>query len=446
MVQAERGRPGAAGGGVPLELWGGVECSVVHAGGRWRDQVRETGHHDRPGDLDLIGALGLRTLRYPVLWERCAPGPACCGWDWHDVRLAGLRDLGITPVVGLVHHGSGPPGADVLHPDWALGLAAHAAQAAARYPWVEAWTPVNEPLTTARFAALYGYWRPHATSAAAMDAMVVNQCLAVLLSMRAIRARIPGARLVQTEDLGRVFATPVLAQEAAEANERRWLSLDLLHGRVDRHHPAWPRLAALGHAPALEELRGGEARPDLLGINHYVTSDRFLDHRTHLYPEKQPNGGGRDPFVDMEAARIDLPQAMTGWEARLREAWRRYGTPLAITEAQLTCDDAAEPVRWLLEAWQAAHALRREGADIRAVTAWALFGAVDWDSMMQRSRGQYEPGVWDAGGGTPQPTLLARAAASLAATGAFALPELEGLGWWRRADRLHPAAAEAFGC
>ncbi len=445
-MQAERGRSNAANGGAPLELWGGVECSVVHAGGRWRDQVRETGHHDRPGDLGLIAALGLRTLRYPVLWERCAPGPACCGWDWHDARLAGLRDLGVTPVVGLVHHGSGPPGSDVLHPDWALGLAAHAAQAAARYPWVEAWTPVNEPLTTARFAALYGYWRPHATSAAAMDAMVVNQCLAVLLSMRAIRARIPGARLVQTEDLGRVFATPVLEQEAAEANERRWLSLDLLHGRVDRHHPAWPRLAALGHAPALEELRGGEARPDLLGINHYVTSDRFLDHRIHLYPEKQPNGGGRDPFVDMEAARIDLPPSMTGWEARLREAWRRYGTPLAITEAQLTCDDAAEPVRWLLEAWQAAHALRGEGADIRAVTAWALFGAVDWDSMMQRNQGRYEPGVWDAGGGTPRPTLLARAAASLAATGAFAAPELEGPGWWRRADRLHPAAAASLGC
>ena len=38
----------------PLEVWGGIECSVVRIGDAWRDQVRETGHHDRPGDLDQV--------------------------------------------------------------------------------------------------------------------------------------------------------------------------------------------------------------------------------------------------------------------------------------------------------------------------------------------------------------------------------------------------------
>ena len=33
---------------------------------------------------------------------------------------------------------------------------------AERYPWVEHYTPVNEPLTTARFSGLYGHWYPHA--------------------------------------------------------------------------------------------------------------------------------------------------------------------------------------------------------------------------------------------------------------------------------------------
>ena len=50
-----------------LQMWGGVECSVVRVGDAWRDQVRETGHHDRLDDLDRIAALGIRTLRYPVL-------------------------------------------------------------------------------------------------------------------------------------------------------------------------------------------------------------------------------------------------------------------------------------------------------------------------------------------------------------------------------------------
>ena len=81
----------------PLQLWGGVECSVVRVGDAWRDQVRETGHHARGvQDLDLLASLGLRTLRYPVLWERTTPGqPGRCGWHWHDRQLGALRRHGI---------------------------------------------------------------------------------------------------------------------------------------------------------------------------------------------------------------------------------------------------------------------------------------------------------------------------------------------------------------
>jgi len=438
----ESGHPAAH--PAPLQLWGGIEGSVVRVGDAWRDQVWETGHHGRLDDLDRIAALGIHTLRYPVLWERCTPGPACCGWPWHDERLGRLRALGIRPVVGLVHHGSGPPGRHPLDADWAEGLAEHAALAAARYPWVRDWTPVNEPLTTARFAALYGLWHPHAASETAFEAMVFIQCRAVLLSMRAIRERIPDARLVQTEDLGRVFSTPRLAYQAAHENERRWLSLDLLCGRVGRSHPAWRRLAELGLPTSwLDEFRDGEAAPDLLGINHYITSDRFLDHRTSLYPPRLRGGNGREAYVDTEAARMDLPAHLTGWAARLREAWHRYARSMAVTEVHLACQDEEEPVRWLAEAWQAAQALRAEGADIRAVTAWSLFGAVDWDSMLRERRGRYEAGVWDARADPPRPTRLAVAVASLARTGQLHDPALAQAGWWRRDDRLHAAARRA---
>ena len=428
----------------PLQLWGGIEGSVVRVGDAWRDQVRETGHQDRIGDLDRIAALGIRTLRYPVLWERCATGPTSCGWEWHDERLDRLRALGIAPVVGLVHHGSGPPGRHHRDADWAEGLAEHAALAAARYPWVRDWTPVNEPLTSARFAGLYGFWHPHAAAEADFEAMVFIQCRAVLLCMRAIRRCIPEARLVQTEDLGRVFSTRPLAYQAAHENERRWLSLDLLCGRVGRSHPAWRRFAALGFPSSwIDEFQSGDAAPDLLGINHYVTSDRFLDHRTGLYPSRLRGGNGCDAYVDTEAARMDLPAHLTGWDARLREAWQRYARPMAVTEVHLACRDEEEPVRWLAEAWQAAQALRAEGADIRAVTAWSLFGAVDWDSMLRERRGRYEAGVWDARADPPRPTRLEAAVASLARTGRLKDPTLAQAGWWRRDDRFHAAARRA---
>lgn len=78
----------------------------------------------------------------------------------------------------------------------------------------------------------------------------MTQCRAVALAMQAIREVTPTARLIQTEDLGKVFATPKLAYQATFENDRRWLSFDLLCGRVDRHHPMWEHLRWLGIAEA----------------------------------------------------------------------------------------------------------------------------------------------------------------------------------------------------
>lgn len=418
----------------PLEMWGGVECTVVRLGDAWRDQVRETGHHDRPDDLARIAALGIRTLRYPVLWERCHPGqPGACGWAWHDRQLGMLHRLDISPVVGLLHHGMGPVGTGLLEPGFAEGLADHAGHAAKRYPNVEWWAPVNEPLTTARFACLYGFWHPHQHDEGAFLRATVAQCRAVLLSMRAIRAHSPQARFVQTENLGHTFSTAQLRGQAEYENERRWLSLDLLCGRVDRAHPWRTHLVAQGvSAGELNELASGEAMPDVIGINHYVTSDRFLDHRLHLYPSHLHGGNVQVAYADIEAARVDLPTIQSGWAVALREVWQRYDLPIAITEAHLGCNDPREQVRWLMEAWDAALTVRAEGADIRAVTAWALLGLVDWDTMLCERNDRFEPGALADRDGVQHSTLLGEAVASLARSGQFTHPALLSLGWWQR--------------
>ena len=96
-----------------------------------------------------------------------------------------------------------------------------------------------------------------------------------------------------------------------------------------------------------------------------------------------------------------------------------------------------------MEAWEAAQGLRSEGADIRAVTAWALFGLVDWDSMLRERRGHYEPGAFNAGQTPPHPTLLADAIANLARHGRFSHPALQEPGWWRRDERIHPTLRRA---
>jgi dTDP-4-dehydrorhamnose reductase len=256
--------------------------------------------------------------------------------------------------------------------------------------------------------------------------------------MRAIRAHNPAARLVQTEDLGKTFSTAPLRHQARHENSRRWLSFDLLCGRVNERHDwrGWLRHAGMTEAE-FAAFESGEARPDLLGINHYLTSERFLDHRLDLYPGQGVGGNGRDAYVDAEAVRVERLQADTGIGPRLREAWNRYRIPIAITEVHHGCT-RDEQLRWFTEVWRTAAQLRTEGVEVVAVTPWSLFGNVDWRSLITRNDGLYDTGVFDVRGPEPRPTVIAKAVKACAEGEAFDHPVLDAPGWWRRPERLYP--------
>jgi dTDP-4-dehydrorhamnose reductase len=174
--------------------------------------------------------------------------------------------------------------------------------------------------------------------------------------------------------------------------------------------------------------------PDLLGINYYITSERFLDERLERYPAHTHGGNSRHRYADVEAVRV-LADGPSGLATLLSEAWERYQLPMAITEAHLGCT-VDEQQRWLLEVWQTAQEARQAGMSLRALTVWSLLGAYDWDSLVTLDQGHYEPGVFDVRGAVPRATPLARLVRDLARgrqpeRDLFAQP-----GWWRRPDRL----------
>jgi dTDP-4-dehydrorhamnose reductase len=420
-----------------LELWGGVECTVNRTDAGYLDQLRLSGHHVRDGDLNLFAGLGLAAIRYPVLWERVSPDPAAApDWRWSDARLGRLRELGMRPIVGLVHHGSGPRHTHLLDDGFAPGLGEHARQVAERYPWVEAWTPVNEPLTTARFAALYGHWYPHAADEGSFWRALLNQVDGTRAAMRAIRRVNPAAQLIQTDDLGRTYATTRLGEQAAFDNLRRWAGWDLLFGRIVPHHPLWARIARHGLGDRLRSIADDPCPPDVIGVNHYLTSDRFLDHRLQRYAVETHGGNDRLAYADTEAVRV-LDPAPAGLAGVMREAWQRYGMPLAMTEIHNGCT-REEQLRWAAEAWDTAVTLRGEGVAVQAVTAWSLLGSHGWNSLLTRpptGPDAYEPGVFDVATGTPRPTALAALWRGLP-RGDARHPVTADEGWWRRPERL----------
>ena len=311
----------------PLAMWGGLECTVNRVRDRYFTQLDRNGHHRRDDDIERFAALGIRAIRYPVLWERTAPdGIDSADWRWPTAACRRCASLGITPIVGLVHHGSGPRHTSLLDPGFATGLAEFAGAVAARYPWVEHYTPVNEPLTTARFSALYGLWYPHARDDRTFVAALLNQCRAIVLSMRAIRRVNPDAQLVQTDDLGKTYGTgrwPTWPTSTTSAAGSRW---DLLCGRVDRA-PSALGLPASTAAPSPEDILwfpDNPCPPDIIGVNYYVTSERWLDHRLERYPGRARGGPPRPPLrrhrVGPRAGHADA-----GIAPLLRETWDRYG-------------------------------------------------------------------------------------------------------------------------
>jgi len=99
-----------------------------------------------------------------------------------------------------------------------------------------------------------------------------------------------------------------------------------------------------------------------------------------------------------------------------------------MTEVHIACT-CDEQIRWFVEAWDTCCELH-ETADVRAVTAWSLMGAFDWNSLLTRTRMSYECGAYDLKGGQPVLTELGEAIAAIARTGSYSGPYTSTPGWW----------------
>jgi dTDP-4-dehydrorhamnose reductase len=415
-----------------VEVWGGLECTINRVGDQYFDQLEYSGHYNRMSDLDLIASLGIKMLRYPVIWEKHQmKKDAPIDWTRTERYLDHLRDLSVCPIAGLVHHGSGPEHVNFYDGSFEEGLATYAKAVAEKFPWLEYYTPVNEPLTTARFCGLYGHWYPHKHSEYDFFKVLLSECKATVMAMKAIREVNPEAKLIQTDDLGKCHSTAVLSYQADMENERRWLSYELLAGKLGPEKYMWNRMIAAGISEAeLNYFLENSCPPDVCGFNYYLTSERYLDDKMDKYPESYHGGNGKHQYADVHTAIVEL-DIETGPYTVLKEAWERLQLPLAITECHLY-SPREEQMRWFNDMWNTVNKLKREGVDIRAITAWALFGLHGWNKLCTQPNGEYEPGVFNLNSGVPRPTAMVAYLQALIRDRNYEHPVLENEGWWKR--------------
>ncbi|HYG01019.1 MAG TPA: family 1 glycosylhydrolase [Chryseosolibacter sp.] len=419
------------------ELWGGIECSFNRVNNRYFDQLQYAGHYNRiESDIEAFASTSVRAMRYPVIWERLQPSlNTSISWQQTAIALNALRRRKINPIAGLVHHGSGPRYAEVRNETFPLRLASFAKMFAAEFPWVEYYTPVNEPLTTARFSGLYGLWFPHKRNDSAFVKILLNELKGVVLAMKAIRQINPDAKLIQTEDLAKIYSTPLMKYQADFENERRWLTFDILCGKLKPGHALWWYFTK--YATTENDLFffvDNPCSPDIIGLDYYPTSERYLDENIDKYPPERHGHNHRHRYADVEALRVKH-DFDSGAFVLIKEVWDRYHLPIAITEVHINCDHENQ-IRWFAEIRNTCRQLMALGVDIRAITAWAMMGSFGWNRLLTVDGGDYEAGAFGLRDGELVATPLASYLRQLSQDPEFIHPAEQYPGWWKQPSRL----------
>ena len=335
-------------------------------------------------DLDLIASLGVRSMRDRVPWYRVNPEPGKFDWSWTDRVFDHLADVGIRPIVDLVHYGT-PTWLrrSFVDPDYPARVAEYAAAMVERYGGVAGgWTPLNEPVVNADFSGLRAVWPPHLHGQGGYDRVLMAIAEGICHTIAAIRDVQVDARIVAVEPCD-ILTTdePALEGLIKERWESLFLSLDLVLGRVDTLHPQHARLLSSGISERrLAALASRPQRIDVVGVNFYPNMSR-----AELVTSR-----GRVRRRNRYATGDDLGIAL----ARFHQ---HTGLPVAITE---TSDNAGiEPrARWMDDSTAALVPLLAAGVPVVGYTWFPVLSHVDW----RWRRGPYERdaywcsmGLWD---------------------------------------------------
>jgi beta-glucosidase len=358
----------------------GIENSVPTIdGGRTRiDEMESCGHYDRwQEDFSLVKDMGIDYLRFGPPIHKTWLGDGKYDWAFADQTFAELKRLNIVPIVDLCHFGVPDWIGNFQNSDFPHLFCKYARDFAARYPWIQLYTPVNEMYICATFSARYGWWNEQLSSDAAFVTALKHLVKANVLAMQAILRSRPDAIFVQSESSEYFHAeSPHAIRHAEVMNSQRFLSLDLNYGRrVDSEMYEY----LIDNGMTREEYHfflGNRMKQHcIMGNDYYVTNE----HR-----------------VDAEG-RTRASGEIFGYSEITRQYHDRYRLPVMHTETNLNQGPiGTEAVDWLWKEWANVLRVRNDGVPVVGFTWYSLTDQVDWDSALRVKNGNVNPlGLYD---------------------------------------------------
>jgi beta-glucosidase/6-phospho-beta-glucosidase/beta-galactosidase len=372
-------------------IWaGGIEDTFIpqaRPGMRPLEEYELTQHYTQwRDDLRRAASLGITMLRWGVPWYRVEPAQGRFDWRWIDEVLPFMvRELGIQPIVDLMHYGT-PLWLERSFddPSYPALVAAYQQAFAERYRGlVHYYTPLNEPTVNAALCGRRGEWPPYLTGEAGYARVLLQLARGIQRSAAAVRAADPRAALVAVEAMGWSRAASEAACAAAERRERgELLAWDLYSGLVDEQHPLYAELLAHGASAAeLEELRAQGVRHDIFGVNFYPWSACVV----------QVGAGGA-------AETLPVPRDGRLLADVLRRCHAHTGLPLIVTETSAN-EPVAGRAAWMDETLEAVRAVRAQGEPAIGYTWFPLITMVDWayrTSQQPVEQHLLHLGLWDS--------------------------------------------------
>src|SRR5436305_8345124 len=91
------------------QLWAGLECSINRVNNNFFDQFEFSGCYRNKNHIEALISLGVKAVRYPLLWERYQKDlQTKIRFNEAHKDVHQLLEARIQPIIGLLHHGSGP--------------------------------------------------------------------------------------------------------------------------------------------------------------------------------------------------------------------------------------------------------------------------------------------------------------------------------------------------
>lgn len=370
-------------------------------------------HYERwQEDLDLLAHLGVGAYRFSISWSRVIDaqgGINPLGLDFYERLIDGLLERGVDPVPTLYHWDLPQDLQDRggwTNRDTAYHFADYAGQVASRVgDRVSVWGTLNEPWCSAFLGYASGVHAPGIKDDEAALSAAHHLNLAHGLGSRAIRS-ILGASAKTLIALNLHVVRPADPQNPDDVDAAR--QIDAIGNRIFLDPimgEGYPRDLVRDLEPVSDLhfiLDGDEeliaAKPDLLGLNYYNTSQVRAPQAATQEGEQHSGGhGDGNPWVG--AGHLDFlpaqpPLTEMGWNIdpsglgeMLRRIAQRYpDLPIAITENGAAFPDRVtdgriedtDRIDYVARHIAQIETAVAEGIDVRAYFLWSLLDNFEW--------------------------------------------------------------------